>query len=550
MWLIHTQELKLYEFIGDEIPLYAILSHTWEGHEISFSEFQKLSLNSPNLHKSKVACCCQIAASHGHDYVWIDTCCIDKSSSAELSEAINSMYRWYQEATVCYVYLADISIKASMQDERAIKLKNSRWFTRGWTLQELLAPKSIIFYDRDWIAIGTKSSLESSLSEAAYISTKHLFDPKSASVAAKMSWAARRSTTRTEDVAYCLLGLFDVNMPLLYGEGTKAFQRLQQVILDSSADESIFAWIQKPQDLAVEVLNRSSTHVGILATHPYYFLKSSNVVRKPLGFKELGSFYLTNGRLEMTLRARKYQDPDDECRKCESWEIPLACAEASEENKPLRLLLHRVGNTVLALKKCKSGYDVDYFNDMSKAKSEFGTLSTVRFHVALEPSLPQPTLDWYTATIYIKTQLKGFSQHLLVKFTQSAREAFPLAAYLPNNLKWMETPDSIDLEAGFMTFSRKTGLPAFTIGHNFSPRSYMHKRQAVEIFQTKYPKYLLSDADKDRYTEPLVIFQQPPGFFSKRIGHRQYLTFTTMLDCRDTLHLTVDVSELDVSKVL
>ncbi|KAI4164786.1 MAG: hypothetical protein LQ342_001761 [Letrouitia transgressa] len=549
MWLIHTKKLKLYEFIGNRIPPYAILSHTWGAHEISFSEFQKLSLNSPNLHGTKVACCCQIAASHGYSYVWIDTCCIDKSSSAELSEAINSMYRWYSDAKVCYVYLTDISVKASMLDEEANKLKNSRWFTRGWTLQELLAPRSIMFYDRDWIEIGTKQSLKSFLSEAAHISTRHLFHPSSASVAAKMSWAARRSTTRTEDVAYCLLGLFNVNMPLLYGEGFKAFQRLQQAILGSSADESIFAWVKRPEKLDYPVL--LNDHVGILATHPYFFLKSGNIVRQGLGFKELRSFYFTNGRLETTLRARKYQDPG--CGQCESWEIPLACAEASEVNKPLGLLLHRHRKEVLALKKCNSDFDMDYLDGVSLKKSEFDTLTAVRFHVVLEDPA-HPNLDSQIGLPRQSWDENRFHR-LRVSFTQSAREAFPLAAYLPNNVGWTETPNSINLKAESMTFGRDTG-PAFTID-SFCNKLGFYDDDSVKIFRANSLKYLLSDANKDRYKEPLTIFRRPSEFFSKRIGNRQHLIFTTMPENLETigggqrtLHLRVDVSEFDVSNVL
>ncbi|KAL9608763.1 MAG: hypothetical protein Q9167_006417 [Letrouitia subvulpina] len=562
MWLIHTQELKLYEITGNTIPPYAILSHTWEEDEISFSEFQKLSLNSPKLHKSKVAYCCQTAASQGHHYVWIDTCCIDKSSSAELSEAINSMYHWYQKAKACYVYLADISIKDTTT------LKNSRWFTRGWTLQELLAPHSIIFYDRDWIAIGTKKSLASSLSEAAHISIEHLFDPESASVAAKMSWAARRLTTRTEDVAYCLLGLFNVNMPLLYGEGIKAFQRLQQAILGSSADESIFAWVPKPDWQSVP----EESHFGILAPHPYFFLKSGNIVRKRLGFKELGSFYFTNGRLEMTLRARKHQNHHDDCKNCERWEIPLACTESSDTNKPLRLLLHRIGDTVLASRYWESHNDIDYFDDVSETKVEsiFDTVTTVRFHVALEPLIYQPTLDLFNVTTDIPSFNEDHCYSLRVSFTQSARKAFPLAAYLLNNAKWMNTPDSIVLQAASMIFGRETG-PAFTIEKSFVDHLLSYGRDyllsyggdPVKIFQTRSLKYLLAGANKeDCHKELLVTFRQPSDFFSKRVGHHQHLTITTILDSfrvtdeiwpfdrRTRLHLMVDVTKFDVSNVI
>ncbi|KAK0712058.1 hypothetical protein B0H67DRAFT_518816 [Lasiosphaeris hirsuta] len=223
-----TKELEFEEFAGRNVPLYSILSHTWGSDEISLQDIMGTRT---------------LAAAHGFDYVWIDTCCIDKTSSAELSEAINSMYRWYQEADICYAYLADVA--ASPGAGLPARLSRSRWFTRGWTLQELLAPSAVIFLDAAWHEIGTKSDLHEALSEITGIPSAVLqgtSTPSSASVAQRMSWASKRETTRPEDLAYCLLGLFDVNMPMLYGEGDRAFARLQEEIIKTSDDHSIFAW--------------------------------------------------------------------------------------------------------------------------------------------------------------------------------------------------------------------------------------------------------------------------------------------------------------------
>ncbi|KAL9611126.1 MAG: hypothetical protein Q9167_004206 [Letrouitia subvulpina] len=246
MRLLNTSTLQLHEFIGDKVPEYAILSHTWGDEEVLFQDLPKPE--SRGLAGfSKISGCCALAASEGWQYVWIDTCCIDKSSSAELSEAINSMYRWYESAQVCYVYLVDISIidhEAKLQPLKT-KFAQSRWFTRGWTLQELLAPRSVVFYDRNWIEFGSKVSLEEELYAITRIKSDYLFYPRLASIAARMSWASSRATTRLEDNAYCLLGLFDVNMPLLYGEGEKAFRRLQHEIIRYTDDETIFAWRNK-----------------------------------------------------------------------------------------------------------------------------------------------------------------------------------------------------------------------------------------------------------------------------------------------------------------
>ncbi|KUJ18739.1 HET-domain-containing protein [Mollisia scopiformis] len=215
MRLIETSTFELSEFIGSHIPFYAILSHRLRG-------------------------CCAQAAKDGFQWVWIDSCCIDKSSSAELSEAINSMFKWYEGAQVCYAYLYDVTSSIDNLSNVYAEFRRSEWFTRGWTLQELLAPQCVEFYNRDWVEIGTKSSLAEMIKKITGIN--RLFNYELACVAQKMSWMARRETTREEDIAYCLMGLFGVNMPTLYGEGSKAFLRLQQEILSKSEDESIFAW--------------------------------------------------------------------------------------------------------------------------------------------------------------------------------------------------------------------------------------------------------------------------------------------------------------------
>ena len=212
---------------------------------------------------TKITRCCELALSEGWKYAWIDTCCIDKPSSADLSEAINAMYGWYENAQVCYVYLADVSL-AKWDEEFRI----SRWFLRGWTLQELLAPKTVVFYSKDWKELGTKWSLRDEISRATGITHDQMIDHKRVNIATKMSWAALRETTRIEDTTYSLLGLFDINMPLLYGEGYKAFIRLQYEILQIQAhDESIFAWA-----------DAKTYHCGLLARSPAAFALSGNII--------------------------------------------------------------------------------------------------------------------------------------------------------------------------------------------------------------------------------------------------------------------------------
>lgn len=287
MRLLNTKSLQFEDFPGSRRPSYAILSHTWGPEEVHFEDIQ----NKTAFAKSgflKVQGCCNQAVEDGFEWVWIDTCCIDKSSSAELSEAINSMFAWYQKSTVCYAYLQDVfyllpessadssvshkyeavkkrfkqDIKSLHEESRhkaffthtagqntgaphtATNFTKSRWFTRGWTLQELIAPQSVEFYSAEWIKIGNKATFCRSISSTTGIPNDILRgkDLRTCNVAQRMSWASQRQTTRTEDIAYCLIGLFGVNMPLLYGEGEKSFIRLQEEIMKLEEDYSILAW--------------------------------------------------------------------------------------------------------------------------------------------------------------------------------------------------------------------------------------------------------------------------------------------------------------------
>jgi hypothetical protein len=196
---------------------------------------------------TKIRFCGEQAASDGLQYFWVDTCCIDKSSSAELQEAINSMFRWYHDAARCYVYLSDVSIGDCDQNSQFSQFswesafRASRWFTRGWTLQELLAPASVEFFSREGKRLGDKKSLERQVYEITGIAVEALQgSPLSLfSVAERFSWAENRETTRKEDAAYSLLGIFDIRMSLIYGEGREeAFIRLKKKIDKTSKGKS------------------------------------------------------------------------------------------------------------------------------------------------------------------------------------------------------------------------------------------------------------------------------------------------------------------------
>jgi hypothetical protein len=252
MRLLETTTYVLAQF-QSQIPSYAILSHVWEEEEeVTFGDIAMLNKATKMKGFAKIVGACKAALKDGLKYIWIDTCCINKESSAELSEAINSIFMWYKNAHVCYAYLSDVP---SDEDPSVLhsSFAMSRWFTRGWTLQELLAPFRVVFHGADWGDVGTKATLCETISIVTGISTEHIkgIDDKTGDslkldgvpVAVKMSWAAHRTTTREEDIAYSLMGLFGVNMPLLYGEGGKAFMRLQQEIIRVSDDHSIFVFL-------------------------------------------------------------------------------------------------------------------------------------------------------------------------------------------------------------------------------------------------------------------------------------------------------------------
>lgn len=262
MRLLDTKTLSLVEFHDNEIPVYAILSHRWQNEEVSFKDMCDGDQQSREGY-FKIKSCCKLARKRGMSYVWVDTCCIDKSSSAELTESINSMYRWYANSHECYAYLSDVLTPRLVTAEHDEMFASSAWFSRGWTLQELIAPREVIFYNSHWIHLGTKFDLLSKISTITSIDYDVLTGstpPSNCSVAQRMSWASRRVTTRAEDLAYCLLGIFEVNMPLLYGEGDRAFFRLQRKIIKQLDDRTIFAWTDSQEQKPVFARSPASFH--------------------------------------------------------------------------------------------------------------------------------------------------------------------------------------------------------------------------------------------------------------------------------------------------
>ncbi|KAI1124599.1 hypothetical protein F5Y10DRAFT_249041 [Nemania abortiva] len=297
MYLIYAgtdgkhNRLEMREFSGENIPKYAILSHTWGEDEITFAEMRSWSGRVERKQGfNKILSTCAQAQLDGISWVWVDTCCIDKSSSAELTEAINSMYAWYGGSTICYAYLADVPHGDDPFAERSA-FRTSRWFTRSWTLQELIAPREVVFYDAWWRRIGMKCSTKwltaevderdglkrfgGLLEDITGIPIECLIDHRNPflySVAKRMSWASKRKCTRIEDIAYSLMGIFGVNMPLLYGEGAKAFIRLQEEIMKDTDDHSLFAWTLPEDD------NQSWVVGSVFAQSPAAFTRSGNII--------------------------------------------------------------------------------------------------------------------------------------------------------------------------------------------------------------------------------------------------------------------------------
>lgn len=348
MRLINTSTLQLDEFFGDEIPSYAILSHTWTKEEVTLQEWQ--TSKQPTKTKvgyKKVRDACNIAKELGYEWLWADTVCIDKTSSADLSEAINSMYVWYCESAECLAYLVDIDIEYLANEKRLKDFATSRWFTRGWTLQELVAPNRLTFYDTKWKRIGTKSKYERVIEANTGIDSGciHLqkIDRRKIPIARRMSWFAGRQTRRIEDMAYCMMGIFDINMPLLYGEGKKAYIRLQHEILRQENDHSIFAWVCDPPLLSV----------GVLAPSPAAFADSDFRAMFTFRLKKPVPYSITN--LGLSVRLPSYRtfhkvfacleawDGDSLGRHSSNWGILLerrsdrTLVRAMRPNRPLKL---------------------------------------------------------------------------------------------------------------------------------------------------------------------------------------------------------------------
>ncbi|KAI1419582.1 HET-domain-containing protein [Xylaria sp. FL1777] len=268
MYLLDT---KTYELRCDLQPTfaqegYAILSHRWVGQEITFDQLKsKISglrasnapARTPPIDKIRGAA--QTARHLGLKWIWIDSCCIDRANAVEQTESINSMFKWYRDAKVCIIYLNDVQKQEPQRFHSSEREGPSIWFSRGWT--------------RNFSHHGTC---------AHYLMGVRHFG--TACIAAKMSWMAGRTTTRVEDLAYSMLGIFNINMTTQYGEGMRAFMRLHQTLLSTSRDESLFAWRMPAPDAGTRFIRGTDQDItwesgewGLLAPSPDWFKGSARV---------------------------------------------------------------------------------------------------------------------------------------------------------------------------------------------------------------------------------------------------------------------------------
>nr|RBQ99295.1 hypothetical protein FVER53263_20300 [Fusarium verticillioides] len=448
MRLLQTKSHELFEASDVPIPFpsYAILSHTWisSKDEITYQDMKARTGDIKNgVYKqkgwSKLKDYCDRASKDGWKWAWMDTCCIDKTNPADTQEAINAMFRWYQNAGVCYAHLSDIDsattsqILSLMEDtglgssmnSLRIAAKNefigAKWFTRGWTLQELLAPHYLIFVDRGWRHMGTRESWALEIEKASNIEARHLnaFNPTdfaSCSTAMRFSWASGRETTVEEDESYSLLGLFGISLPLIYGEGGRqAFNRLQRQLIHVYHDDSVFAWKSSQPD--------PKPGVGILARSVKDFRHAFKVTAGKYG----NAYSMTNRGLEITSKYwRQRSNPDGVI-------VRLNCRIGSASDAEKEIGIHLTHDAVADVysrarihELCDLGHlDLNDWYEERRREPLF-----IRADNYLEPAVPSamfvvehPEQIQIVAT-YVATFGNSFTNHGIRPFSKLANETF------------------------------------------------------------------------------------------------------------------------------
>ncbi|CDO74373.1 hypothetical protein BN946_scf184956.g2 [Trametes cinnabarina] len=521
MWLLRTStaELEYFHSPHDVKGGYAILSHVWQDYEQSFQELQalhaQLVANSrSDLLRSRVSNkireCCILAESHGYDWLWIDTCCIDRSSSAELSEAINSMFQWYSLTQVCYAYLEDVPSDQDIHQHNSA-FRRSKWFTRGWTLQELIAPQSLIFVAQDWTVIGTKASLAALLEYITGVDADVLTFRRQlgdVSVARRMWWASARKTTRIEDEAYCLMGIFGVHMATIYGEGRRSFLRLQEEILKRTSDQTLFAWGNVlPIRMAPfrEQISYTMYHPDshIFAPSPAAFAQSGDMYPVPMQIaaeNAIETLGIPKWMLDSSLQQSTRSVVTKKCNDV-PWKIPLPDFMVTSQGVRAELLVVEAsaGKSTLAIAvlACKDASTNSFIGLLLRRRIDSETgLKWPRYHVGITVCGMHPWMrlryrlsqvDWARHALsfnssgisarwerlYISHRAPSRSPPLRVRSDTAFRFVFPrwLAVELA---KQGFTPD-VELpetRGSAVKLAQKASIATFTFTHRQLPEAF------------------------------------------------------------------------------
>ncbi len=348
----NSNDFSLVSFPADDVPPYAILSHTWsDGEEVTYDEL--LSGTGKNKRGyNKIRFCGERASQDGLQYFWVDTCCINKQDKEELTYALNAMFAWYRKSQICYCYMYDVPKHDLDPEHKDSKFRKSRWFTRGWALQELLAPLYLIFFNCAWEEIGTKSSLKGIVADITGIAPSILVLNKGGdvSVAQRLSWAAERQTSVAADKSYCLLGLLGVNIPMKLrtsnGKGIeedeedeeKTFFRFQVQMLKTSDDQSLFCWQEPPGE------KRPSA--GLLARSPRHFKNCNRFYQSHE--RRQASKRLTFSKKGLRIRLPLIPDPDRSPGEDDVYLAIMACHKKPDidyyDEPPMAIYLKKLGD--------------------------------------------------------------------------------------------------------------------------------------------------------------------------------------------------------------
>ena len=457
------------------------------------------------------------------------------------------MYKWYQKADLCYVYLADFSLEDD-QEAAGTQFARSRWFTRGWTLQELLAPDHVIFYDRDWIKLGSKTFLKQIISETTGISPNHLRQPRGAGVATKMSWASYRETSREEDMAYSLLGLFDINMPLIYGEGKNAFFRLQSEIIRTTSDESIYAWTDG-------TLERS----GLLAQGPWNFKDSGDIlpIIRPSSMSRRPPLAMTSRGLTIEI-----MDPHNLLQHAEYTvlNVPLNCAKAAQIEFPLKLHLKSWGQIASRIHVDQIEFYQEKVPEYDK-NIKYSLLYVENRNVENKSMWPIKS-RWYELgytgpSLFVKFTSAPQSQLVILRYVTSAKGPVELLNDGEIRLSPYGGFSSLEIVIWFQHFPSSA---EFIIGWK-QDGIKMHPRIRIYNSSSIYRSPLLAEAWEnssptdifDRLPPPTSLLSEPHDSTALPLGNGKFLWIDTQLQEHVSPHLYnvhIDVTSIDRSRLL